>query len=268
VTQQVVVTGVGLHSGAPARVVLRARPGPVRLATRDGEATLEQLTVAATARATTVESHDARVRIGTVEHAFSALAGLGIRQGVTLIVEGPEMPLLDGGASAWCEALASLQLPSARPALRVTREAVFEVGPSRFELSPGAEVDVAVRIDLGDPRFSADARWQGSPGDFVERIAPARTFTLARDVEELVRRGLARHVDPSSVVVLAPDAVHHAGRPFLADEPARHKLLDVIGDLYLHGGPPVGRVVAVRPGHASNARAIRRAIEEGVLARD
>jgi UDP-3-O-[3-hydroxymyristoyl] N-acetylglucosamine deacetylase len=240
----------------------------VRLVTRDGEATLEQLTVAATARATTVESRDGRVRVGTVEHAFSALAGLGLHQGVTLTVEGPEMPLLDGGAVVWCEALARLELPSARPALRVTRAAVFEIGPSRFELSPGIEVDVAVRIDLGDPRFAPDAGWQGSPGDFVDRIAPARTFTLARDVEELVRRGLARHVDPCSVVVLAPEAIHHSGRPFQADEPARHKLLDLIGDLYLHGGPPVGRVAAVRPGHASNARAIRRAIDEGVLARN
>ncbi len=267
-TRSVVVTGVGLHSGAPSRVLLQVRQGPVRLATPDGEAPLGQLTVVATARATTVESRDARVRVGTVEHALSALAGLGIHQGLTLFVEGPEMPLLDGGASAWCEALATLKLPSTRPALRVTREAVFEVGPSRFELSPGTEVDVAVHVDLGDPRFYADARWQGGPQDFVDRIAPARTFTLAQDVEELMRRGLARHVDPASVVVLAPDAVHHAGRPFLPDEPARHKLLDLIGDLYLHGGPPVGRVLAVRPGHASNARAIRRAIEEGVLARD
>lgn len=249
-------------------MLLQVRRGPVRLATGQGEATLEQLAVVATARATTVESGDARVRVGTVEHVLSALAGLGIHQDLTLRVEGPEMPLLDGGASAWCEALASLHLPSTRPALRVTREAAFEVGPSRFELSPATEVDVEVRIDLGDPRFSKEARWQGQPGDYVERIAPARTFTLARDVEELVRRGLARHVDPASVVVLAPDAVHHAGRPFLADEPARHKLLNLIGDLYLHGGPPLGRVVASRPGHASNARAIRRAIEQGVLARD
>ncbi len=267
VTQPVVVTGVGLHSGSPARVVLQVRPGPVRLATRHGEATREQLAIAATARATTVESLDGRVRVGTVEHAFSALAGLGIHEGVTLTVDGPEMPLLDGGASDWCSALAALGLPATRPALRVTRPAVFEVGPSRFELSPATEVDVEVCIDLGDPRFSPGARWQGSPRDFVDRIAPARTFTLARDVEELVRRGLARHVDPGSVVVLAPDAVHHSGRPFLADEPARHKLLDLMGDLYLHGGPPVGRVLAVRPGHASNARAIRRAIEEGVLVR-
>ena len=266
VTQPVVVTGVGLHSGAPVRVTLQPRPGPVALATPHADAALDQLHVVSTARATTVGSRDGRIRIGTVEHALAALAGLGIRGGLRLLVEGPEMPLLDGGAFAWCRALLGLDLPSTRPALRVTREAAFEVGPSRFEFAPGPEVDVSVQIDLGDARFVPEARWQGAPADFVERIAPARTFTLAREVEELVRRGLARHVDPGSVVVIAPDAVHHAGRPFTPDEPARHKLLDLIGDLYLHGGPAEGGFRAIRPGHASNDRAIRRAIDEGILA--
>jgi UDP-3-O-[3-hydroxymyristoyl] N-acetylglucosamine deacetylase len=240
------------------------------LASPHAQAALHELEVVSTARATTVQSRDGRVRVGTVEHAFAALAGLGVHQGVTVLVEGPEMPLLDGGARAWCDALASLELPSTRPRppWRVAREATFMVGPSRFDFWPAADVDVTVHVELDDSRFASEARWQGDVADFVERIAPARTFTLARDVEELVRRGLARHVDPASVVVLAPDAVHHAGRPFLADEPARHKLLDLLGDLYLHGGPPLGRVHAVRPGHASNARAIRQAIEEGVLARD
>jgi UDP-3-O-[3-hydroxymyristoyl] N-acetylglucosamine deacetylase len=96
-------------------------------------------------------------------------------------------------------------------------------------------------------------------------LAPARTFAREVDLEPLVRSGLARHVEPSSVVVLAPDAVHHAGLPFSRDEPARHKLLDLIGDLYLHGGPPIGSVRALRPGHAANAAAIERAFADGIL---
>jgi UDP-3-O-[3-hydroxymyristoyl] N-acetylglucosamine deacetylase len=67
--------------------------------------------------------------------------------------------------------------------------------------------------------------------------------------------------------VLAPGVVHHAGRPFSADEPARHKLLDLIGDLYLHGGPPLGLVRALRPGHAANAAAIQQALAEGIVER-
>jgi UDP-3-O-[3-hydroxymyristoyl] N-acetylglucosamine deacetylase len=123
-----------------------------------------------------------------------------------------------------------------------------------------------VHLEIDDPRISPDARWNGDPDDFHARIAPARTFALAHEVDELLRRGLVRYVDPASVVLIAPDTIHHVGRPFAADEPARHKLLDLIGDLYLRGGPPIGRVRAVRPGHAANAHAIRQALDAGVLA--
>lgn len=261
-----VVQGRGLHSGDPCTVVLLRAPGPVTLSQGAARAVLADLVVASTARATTVESVGGGLRVGTVEHVFAALAGLGIRGGVELRVEGTEMPLLDGGALAWCEAIARLAAPAGPPALRVTRAATYEVGPSRYELAPGdGGIDLSVHVEL-DARFEPVARWRGDPREFVSRIAPARTFALAQEIEELVRRGLARHADPASVVVLAPDGVLSSGRPFTPDEPARHKLLDLMGDLYLHGGPPVGRFHAVRPGHASNARAIRRALEDAVLA--
>lgn len=247
--------------------MLRPERGPVALSQGAARALVSDLVVASTARATTVEGAGGALRIGTVEHAFAALAGLGVHEGIELRVEGPELPLLDGGALAWCEAVARVgpEAPGP-PLLRVTRSATYEVGPSRYELAPGdAGVDVSVHVEL-DARFEPFARWLGDPQDFVARIAPARTFALAHEVEELARRGLARHADPASVVVLAPEAVLSTGRPFASDEPARHKLLDLMGDLYLRGGPPVGRFHALRPGHASNARAIRRALEDGVLA--
>jgi UDP-3-O-[3-hydroxymyristoyl] N-acetylglucosamine deacetylase len=267
-TAEVVLEGVGLHTGRPSRVVLRAEPGPVRLRAGGLAARIDELRVASTARATTVEAHGGRLRVGTVEHAFAALAGLSIHESVAIDVDGPEMPLLDGGASAWCEALRRLQVPPSRPRLRVTRAATFDVGPSRFELTPAGDddvIEVVARVDFDDARLAPEASWTGDAADFVDRIAPARTFALAREVDELARRGLARHVDPACVVVIGPDAILHAGRPFSPDEPARHKLLDLIGDLYLSGGPPLGGVRALRPGHAVNARALHRAIEEGVL---
>jgi UDP-3-O-[3-hydroxymyristoyl] N-acetylglucosamine deacetylase len=261
------LTGVGLHTGAPARVVLSRCEGPVRLRAHGDDARVDELEVASTLRATTVRLAGGSLRVATVEHAFAALAGMGIYDGVTLDVDGPEMPLLDGGARAWCDALAELVAGGAGPRLRVSHAAVIEAGSSRFEFTPGGEgIDVEVRLELDDPRVAPTARWRGDPGDFRARIAPARTFALARDVEELARANLARHVPPSSVVLLAPDSVHCAGPPFAADEPARHKLLDLVGDLYLYGGPPLGRVHAIRPGHAANAQAFRRARESGVLA--
>ncbi len=141
------------------------------------------------------------------------------------------------------------------------------LGRSRYEFAPRPRdrVEVEVCLELDDARVTREARWVGSAEDFRQRIAPARTFALARDVEEIAELGLARRVDPASVVVLAPDAIHHAGRPFSPDEPARHKLLDLIGDLYLHGGPPIGWVRAVRPGHSANALALREALADRIL---
>ncbi len=262
---EIALEGVGLHSGAPSRVVLTRCGGRVRFRANGREARVEELRVSGSARATTVEAHGGALRIGTVEHAFAALAGLGIYEGVAFEVYGPEMPLLDGGASAWCDALGRLGAVAGGPRLRVARSAAFHVGPRTYEFDPGGAVEVEVRLELDDPRIEREARWSGGADDFRSRIAPARTFATTADLDELARRGLARHVPPASVVLLARDGVLSAGRPFAADEPARHKLLDFLGNLYLHGGPPFGRVRAVRPGHAANARALRRAREEGVL---
>jgi len=227
---------------------------------------MHELVVASTMRSTTVEACGGRLRVGMVEHLFAALAGAGAYDGLVIDVDGPELPLLDGGASAWCGAIARLPLRRSRPRLRIAREAVIVCGESRYELDPGDHPAVEARLVLADARLAADARWAGDEDDFRERIAPARTFALAGDVDELAAMGLSRHVDPASVVVVAPDAIHSSGRPFHADEPVRHKLLDLIGDLYLHGDPPLGRVRAVRPGHAANAQAFRRALESGVFA--
>jgi UDP-3-O-[3-hydroxymyristoyl] N-acetylglucosamine deacetylase len=266
--REVALEGFGLHTGLLARALLRRTPGRVRLRTRGAEALLHELNVVSTARATTVELPGGALRVGTVEHAFAALAGLSLYEGLTLEVDGPELPLLDGGAARWCEALAQLGIPASRPGVRVARRASFDIGPSRFELTPtDGRVEVHVRVDFDDPRLAAEASWAGDPTDFVARIAPARTFALAREIDELARRGLARHVEPECVVIIAPDAILCAGRPFSPDEPARHKLLDLMGDLYRCGGPPIGRVRASRPGHAVNERAIRRGFDEGALER-
>jgi len=264
---EVTVRGVGLHTGCASSVTLRAEPGPSRLRSGGAEAWLADLVVVSTERSTTVAAGP--VRVGMVEHLFGALAGLGLVEGVAIDVDGPEMPLLDGAAAAWCEALGQLGLQGAAQVTptRVAREAVVVLGSSRYEFTPGAQVCVEVRIEFDDDRLDGEASWAGDARDFRERVSPARTFARVDDFEALIGRGLARHVEPSSVVVLTPDAVHHAGRPFARDEPARHKLLDLMGDLYVYGGPPLGSVRATRPGHTANAAAFARAVADGILVR-
>ncbi len=228
------------------------------------EARIDELLVVGTERATTVARADGAVRVATVEHLFAALAGLGVRDGVAIEVAGDELPLVDGGASAWVRALESLRLPRARARLVVAREAEIHALGSVYTFRR-ADNQVRVHFETGDPRLSCEAVWAHEVHDFAVRIAPARTFAFARDLHDLAARGLASHVSPESVVLIAEDTIHAAGAPFSADEPARHKLLDLLGDLYLYGGPPEGSVHAVRPGHAATHQVARRALECGAL---
>jgi UDP-3-O-[3-hydroxymyristoyl] N-acetylglucosamine deacetylase len=218
--------------------------------------------VATVDHATSVEVGGARV--ATVEHLFGACAGMGIHEGLRIEVEGGEVPLVDGGACRWCDALAELAVPASPASLIVQADGVVEVAASRYTFARGPR-RLAVHVDYGDARLSSQAAWSGDAEDFRERIAPARTFAFTRDLDELSRRGLAWHATPESVIVLAEDEVHCAGRPFEADEPARHKLLDLAGDLLLYGGPPLGRIDAVRPGHGATHEAMRIARERGLV---
>ena len=247
------ISGQGLHTGAPSHVRFERASGPIMF----GSIPLAELDVVDATRSTTLGKGD--LRIGTVEHVLAALAGLGIHEGVRIVVEGREMPLADGCAAAFCDALTALELTPSAPSLAVTRREEIAVGDSRYVFEPHDGVSLEVAVDFADERIAKTARWDGDPRDFRERIAVARTFGFAHEVEALAARGLASHVSPEAVVVFTPDAVLASGRVFSADEPARHKLLDLAGDLFVHAGPPRGRVIATRPGHAATHAAVAKA---------
>lgn len=258
--------GRGLHSGALCAVRFVRSSGPVMLGVGSARASLAECEVLATTRSTAVGPRDGAFAVRTVEHAFAALAGMGVFDGVRVEVEGGEVPLLDGGARAFAEAIVGGELARGAPKLLVVREGEVSVRDSRYTFMRGDHIEVKVTVDYGDARLAPDAAWFGDADDFFERIAPARTFALERDLPEL-ERGLASFVDPTSVVLVARERIHSAGRAFTSDEPARHKLLDLLGDAYFHGGPPIGRLRAERPGHANNHAAFLRALELGLLAR-
>lgn len=255
--------GFGLHGGKSAALELVREPGPLRIQ-RDG--VVRELgsafRIADTALSTSIACDAFEVR--TVEHFFAALAGLGIRSGMRIVVSGDEMPLLDGGARVFAALVSELDLAPQPPETRVTRAERIELDGSTYEFRPGAAPHVEVWCDL-PVSCDAGASWRGDTDDFLARIAPARTFALERDVNDIAARGLARHVDPKSVLVVSDGAIFGAGE-VRRDEPARHKLLDLIGDAFFHRGPPRGFVRATKPGHARNHAAFARAIATGVIA--
>lgn len=262
-----VIRGQGLHSGARAALTFARGAGPVVLRANGMEVAITALDVVATTRSTTVASRDHAIRVATIEHVLAALAGLGVHDGVAITIEGPEAPLADGGARAFVDALRALGVASGPPPLRVVARGSIDVGASRYDFAPGDGVAVEVEVEFERADLARAARWDGDPDDFAARIAPARTFGFEHEVQELLARGLASHVTPESVVVIGQERILSAGPPFAADEPARHKLLDLLGDLYLYGGPPRGRVHALRPGHAATHEALRAALARGLVRR-
>lgn len=264
----ILLEGRGLHSGAPCSVAFAHGEGPPSFASEGGAVPWDQLRVVDTARSTTVALGAGGARVRTVEHLFAALGALGVATAIAVDVRGGEVPILDGGAARFCAALSDA-VPSrsvARPRLRVVRDAVVTWRGTEWTLSRRDDVRVAVRFESALPHLDPEASWSGSPEDFIERIAPARTFAMADDLELLVREGLARATPPESVVVYGIEGALFAGEPPAPDEAARHKLLDLVGDLTLRGGLVLGDLVARRPGHASTHALVERCVREGILA--
>ena len=248
--------GVGLHTGehVAARFVPAARGSGLRVRRVDlgVELPVQLSSLRPATRCTCIEVAGARVQ--TVEHALAALVGLGVTDAV-LEVDGPEVPQLDGSALPWVEAAraAALLVGERRPV--VARRQSVRDGRRTLAVAPGPDVLVTSTVEFAHPSIGrAAVRWSGDPDDFVRRIAPARTFALLEDVEALRAAGAIRGGTLAAAVVLGPDGPLNAEGLRFPDEPARHKLLDLLGDLALVGGAPRGSVQAHRYGHGLIAK--------------
>jgi UDP-3-O-[3-hydroxymyristoyl] N-acetylglucosamine deacetylase len=265
----VALHGRGLHSGGRCAVRLLRRPGPVAFVSDGREATLADLEIVRADRGVRIRAAQIGLEVDLVEHLLAAFAGVGVTSGVAIGVSGGEIPLLDGAALELSRALLSLVPPRARPALRVLRDGEIEIGDSYYELRRKDALEISVEIDFRARGLGVErARWGGSASDFLSAIAPARTFGFESEGETLRESGRAAWVDPEVVLVFGRDGRLLPGAaPPSAGELARHKLLDLLGDAYLFGGPPIGALFARRPGHSANHRALKTALARGLIGR-
>jgi UDP-3-O-[3-hydroxymyristoyl] N-acetylglucosamine deacetylase len=246
-------SGVGLHSGGPSRVRLEPSDYPgFRVAWLDAPQIPPQLLhpsqVCETQLCTALQL-DQR-RLATVEHLLAALAGVGLTA-VTLLVEGHEIPLLDGSAEPWVEAIAEVGLHplgcrSAAPSL--TAPITLQQGQSFATALPAERLRLGAAIEfpqaaIGRQIFSLEL----TPEAFVREIAPARTFGFREQVEQLRAAGLIQGGALDNALVCDGDSWLNPPLRF-ADEPVRHKLLDLLGDLAL-AGLPQAQVFAFRGSH-------------------
>lgn len=220
-------------------------------------ATLDDVEASGSAYATTLTDRAGRPFVRTIEHVMSALVGAAVCRGVMVELEGDELPCLDGAAAVWFDAIDDAGLVGSAPARWAPRASFHsELDDGRsLSVSVATDVRISVEIEFDPPIGRQRASWDGSPRTYRDEIAQARTFATVAEAEAMLARDLARGVDPTAALVFGPDGP--LVPPRWEDEPARHKLLDLIGDLALAGGLPQAHVHARRPGHAFVVRALR-----------
>lgn len=264
-------TGVGLHSGE--RVDLCLRPAPpgtgIVFVRTDLEPTVSIRVgadrVGDTRMASTLVAHDERhgeVRIATVEHLMSALAGLGV-DNIVVDVSAPEIPILDGSASSFVYLIRSaglIEQPVPKRFIRVLETVEVSEGDKHARLEPYEGYRLDFSIAFSHPAI--DATGQQVSFDFAQSsytrvVARARTFGFMREVEVLRGHGLAQGGNLGNAIVMDEYRVLNEEGLRIADEFATHKILDAIGDLYLAGAPLLARYVAHKSGHALNNRLLR-----------
>ncbi len=245
--------GVGLHSGLVSHVRLQAsdRPG-YHVAWLDQpnlpEQRLHPSQVCDTRLCTALQLGERR--LATVEHLLAALAGCGVSQ-AQILVQGEEIPLLDGSALPWVEAIgaAGLVPMGPRQAVRLPAEGLIERHGTSFAAALPADallVGVAIEFPhaaIGRQLFSLEL----TPERFVAEIAPARTFGFREQIEQLLAAGLIRGGALDNALVCDGDSWLNPPLRF-EQEPVRHKILDLLGDLALVGFPQA-QVFAYRGSH-------------------
>lgn len=242
-------SGPALHSGTQTQVVVGPAENGIWFSSGSDRFEAIPENVTDTTRCTRLGT------ISTVEHLMSALGGLEITD-VEINVSGNELPALDGSAKLYAEQF-----------LKIGFEPLRErAGPTIFTRVFVQEdgLKIAVAKGTGHWRYVYDAggTWPRKQSfettnvvaDYLQEIAPARTFALGEEVDALLSAGLGKGLSAEDVLIVAESA--YEGTPRFAEEPARHKLLDLVGDLYLCGLPISALdVTAERTGHRVNVQA-------------
>lgn len=258
-------TGKGLHTGRPATIHLLPAPddyGVVFQRTDLGQEVFVHPiveNVSRTNRSTTLSENGADII--TPEHLLSALMGLKI-DNVLVQMDAPEVPILDGSARPFVEAILRDGLLEQREERRfytVNRHVEYEDSRSdaRIVIDPAEGPEFDVTIDFSSKVLGVQQAHYDESIRYEDEIAPCRTFCFFQEVEFLLKRGLIKGGDLDNALVIdEPRGYLGDKKLYFENECARHKLLDLIGDFALLGMPLKGRVTAYKPGHRTNTGAV------------
>ncbi len=264
-------TGVGLHTGE--KIYLTLRPAPVNTGVVFRRVDLDvpveiparPENVGSTTLSTTLEKDG--VRISTVEHLLSALAGLGI-DNVYVELSAPEVPIMDGSAGPFVFLIQSAGIDeqgAAKQFIRIKRSVVVEDGDKWARFDPFEGFKVSFTIDFNHPAIRSRNQQvvlDFSTTSFVKEVSRARTFGFMSELEYLQEQNLALGGSPDNAIVLDDYRVLNEEGLRYDDEFVKHKILDAIGDLYLMGHSLIGAYSAYKSGHALNNRLLQALLAE------
>ena len=294
------VNGKGLHTGLMIEATFLPAPEnhgyKFQRLDMEGQPVIDALAeyVTATTRGTVISKGD--LRISTIEHALAALYAAGI-DNCLIQLNAPELPILDGSAKVYCEKIieAGIEEQNADKDFYVVKQKIEvrdDTSGSSIVVLPDDEFSIDTMVSFDSPVLTNQYASLDKLDDFSREIGASRTFVFVREVEPLVKGNLIKGGDLDNAIVIydSPMQQEELDRladlmgvphknvtefgyindfPLLADnEPARHKLLDVLGDIALIGRPMRGKVIATRPGHSINttfAKKIRKEIKHQEL---
>jgi len=259
----VALRGVGLHGGQAAEVEIRpARAGTGIVFQRSDRPGLSGIVPAlfdrvVDTRLCTCIGNAHGARIGTIEHLMAALAGCGVTDAV-IRIDGPEVPILDGSALPFVEAIRSVglrRLARPRRAIGIRRSVVVRDGARMAALHPAPRFGARFRIEFEEPAIGTQTLSRVLTGPAViEELADCRTFARRAEIDALHAAGLGRGGTLENAVVVDGAAVLNPGGLRRADEFVRHKMLDAVGDLALAGAAVIGQYEGERAGHEMTNR--------------
>jgi UDP-3-O-[3-hydroxymyristoyl] N-acetylglucosamine deacetylase len=264
-------TGVGLHSGD--KVYMTLRPAPVNSGIVFRRVDLDQPVdipadaqlVGETMLGTTLVKDG--VKVATVEHLMSALAGLGI-DNLVVDLSAPEVPIMDGSAGPFIFLLQSAGIEeqnAAKRFVRVRKKVRVEEGDKWAQFTPFNGFKVDFRISFNHPVFnklSQHAVIDFSSTSFLKEVSRARTFCFLRDVETLRTHNLTLGGSMDNAIVMDDYRILNEDGLRYADEFVKHKILDAIGDVYLLGHSLLGEFSAHKSGHELNNRLLRALLKD------
>ena len=294
------VKGKGLHTGLEIEAEFLPAPDnhgyKFQRVDLPGEPVIDALAenVIDTSRGTTIAKGD--VRVSTIEHALAALYAAGI-DNVLIKLNAPEMPILDGSAREYCTKIEAIGLQEQETdknfyIVKHKIEVRDELTGAHLTVLPDNDFSIDAMISYDSPVLSNQFARLENMADFQKEIASSRTFVFVREIEPLVKANLIKGGDLDNAIVIydrqmTQEQLDHISdtmgcerkkitdfgyinnRPLeFENEPARHKLLDVMGDIALIGRPLKGRIIACRPGHKINttfAKQVRKEIQRQEL---